>query len=99
MWALADRVYALIKLHYIREFPHATRRDDYPPAVWFQTDNADTEGPIAGKVLEADKYDGLLQHYYDGRGYDDRGIPTRATLEKLGLSSEADAAAKYATLT
>jgi len=99
MWKVADRVYALIKLHYIREFPNATRKDDYPPAVWFDPGNADTEGPIANKYLEADKYDQLLQHYYDGRGYDDRGIPTKATLGKLGLSREAEAAAKYATLT
>ena len=99
MWALADRVYAMLKLHYIREFPHATRRDDYPPAVWFQADNADTAGPIAHQHLDVDKYDQLLQHYYDIRGYDIRGIPTRATLEKLGLSGEADAAAKYAALT
>jgi aldehyde:ferredoxin oxidoreductase len=99
MWALADRVYALIKLHYIREFPNATRKDDYPPAVWFDPDNADTEGPIAHKHLDAGKYDELLQHYYDLRGYDTRGIPTRATLKQLGLSREADAAARYATLT
>jgi len=32
---------------------------------------------------------GLLQHYYDIRGYDRRGIPTRATLERLGLTAEA----------
>lgn len=99
MWALADRVYALLKLHYIREFPNATRKDDYPPAVWFDPANADTEGPIAHKHLEADKYDGLLQHYYDLRGYDHRGIPTRTTLEKLGLSREAAEVAKFATLT
>jgi aldehyde:ferredoxin oxidoreductase len=99
MWALADRVYALIKLHYIREFPNATRRDDYPPAVWFDPGNADTDGPIAHKHLEADKYDQLLQHYYDLRGYDDRGIPTRATLETLGMSAEAEDAARYAALT
>jgi len=99
MWVLADRVYALIKLHYIREFPNATRRDDYPPAVWFDPDNADAEGPIAHKHLEADKYDELLQHYYDIRGYDQRGIPTRETLEKLGLSQEAEDAARYAVLT
>ena len=99
MWALADRVYALIKLHYVREFPNVTRQDDYPPAVWFDPSNADTEGPIAHKHLEADKYDRLLQHYYDQRGYDKRGIPTRALLEKLGLSREAEDAARYATLT
>ncbi len=76
-----------------------TGKLDYPPAVWFDPANADTEGPIAGKHLEVDKYDGLLQHYYDLRGYDRRGIPTRATLERLGLAAEATAAEKFGSLT
>ena len=99
MWKVADRIYSMIKLNYIREFPNATREDDYPPAVWFDPANADTDGPIAGKVLERDKYDSLLQHYYDQRGYDNRGIPTKATLAKLGIEAEGRAAEKYATLT
>ena len=99
MWKAADRIYALIKLHYLREFPEATRKGDYPPAIWFDRSNADTEGPIAGKCLDLDKYDQLLQHYYDQRGYDNRGIPTKALLEKLNLSSEAADAGKYASLT
>jgi aldehyde:ferredoxin oxidoreductase len=40
----------------------------------------------------------MLQHYYDIRGYDTRGIPTRATLESLGLGAEADAAEAFATV-
>jgi aldehyde:ferredoxin oxidoreductase len=98
MWKVADRTYALMKLHYIREFPEATRKGDYPPAVWFDPDNADKEGPIAGRHLDYEKYDQLLQHYYDQRGYDNRGIPTRETLGKLGLSGEAADAEKYAKL-
>ena len=97
-WNVADRAYSMIKLHYLREFPNATRKDDYPPAVWFDPKNADTEGPQKGVVLEYDKYDSLLQHYYDARGYDQRGIPTLETLKKLGLEAEAAAAAKYAKL-
>jgi aldehyde:ferredoxin oxidoreductase len=46
-----------------------------------------------------DKYDGLLQHYYDQRGYDNRGIPTKATLSKVGLDAEAAHAERFATLT
>jgi aldehyde:ferredoxin oxidoreductase len=99
MWVRADRIYSLIKLHYLREFPNVTRKDDYPPAVWFDPTNADTDGPIKGQILDVEKYDGLLQHYYDQRGYDNRGIPTKATLEKLGLAKEAAAAEKVATLT
>ena len=67
--------------------------------AWFDPANADTDGPIAGQILDYAKYDGLLQHYYDIRGYDRRGIPTRATLERLGLTAEAAAAEKFGTLT
>lgn len=98
-WTVSDRIYSLIKLFWLREYPQTDRKLDYPPAVWFDPANADTEGPIAGKVLEYDKYDGLLQHYYDIRGYDKRGIPTRATLERLGLAEEARAAEKFGSLT
>jgi aldehyde:ferredoxin oxidoreductase len=97
-WTAADRGYAMIKLHYLREFPDTTRKDDYPPAVWFDKANADTEGAQKGVVLEYDKYDSLLQHYYDQRGYDQRGIPTTETLKKLGLEAEAAATAKVASL-
>jgi aldehyde:ferredoxin oxidoreductase len=98
-WTVSDRVYSMIKLFWLREYPETDRKLDYPPAVWFDPANVDTEGPIAGKCLEYDKYDGLLQHYYDIRGYDKRGIPTRATLERLGLAAEAKAAEKFGSLT
>jgi aldehyde:ferredoxin oxidoreductase len=98
-WRVADRVYGLIKLFWLREYPNTTRRDDYPPAVWFDPANADKEGPIAGKVLEYEKYDGLLQHYYDIRGYDRRGVPTKKTLAELGLEAEAAKAERFGKLT
>ena len=44
------------------EYPETDRSADYPPAAWFDPDNADTEGPIAGRILERDTYDSLLQH-------------------------------------
>jgi len=98
-WPSSDRIYAIMKLFWLREHPATNRKDDYPPAVWFDPANADTEGPIAGRHLEYDRYDALLQHYYDIRGYDQRGIPTRETLGRLGLSAEAAAAEQFATLT
>jgi len=98
-WTIADRIYSLIKLFWLREYPGTDRKADYPPAVWFDPTNVDTEGPIAGKHLEFDKYDGLLQHYYDIRGYDKRGIPTKATLARLGTAAEGRAAEKYGKLT
>jgi aldehyde:ferredoxin oxidoreductase len=98
-WPSSDRIYAVMKLFWLREHPATNRKDDYPPPIWFDPANADTEGPIAGRHLEYDHYDALLQHYYDIRGYDERGIPTRETLERLGLAAEAAAAEQFATLT
>ena len=98
-WTISDRVYSMIKLFWLREYPATDRKLDYPPAVWFDPANVDTEGPIAGQHLEYDKYDGLLQHYYDIRGYDRRGIPTRATLGRLGLAAEAAVAQRFGALT
>ncbi len=98
-WPISDRIYALMKLFWLREFPDTDRTADYVPDIWFDPANADTEGPIAGLYLDRDKYDELLGHYYDIRGYDARGVPTRATLENLGLEAEAAAAEAYATIT
>jgi len=98
-WAISDRIYAIMKLFWLREHPTTNRRDDYPPDVWFDPANADADGPIAGRCLEYGKYDELLGHYYDIRGYDERGIPTRATLDRLGLAAEGAVAELVARLT
>ncbi|MBI4676559.1 MAG: aldehyde ferredoxin oxidoreductase family protein [Elusimicrobia bacterium] len=86
----ADRIWALMKAFYAREFPNLDRTADYPPMVYFDPANADKEGIIKGKHLELDKYDQLLDHFYDIRGWDKRGVPTRKTMETLGLRQEAD---------
>jgi aldehyde:ferredoxin oxidoreductase len=41
------------------------------------------EGPIKGETFELDR---LLDDYYDERGWDTNGIPTRERLEELGLA-------------
>jgi aldehyde:ferredoxin oxidoreductase len=69
---------------------------DYPPKRWF--DEPTTQGSLAGSSLDREKYDGLLQAYYDKRGWDDRGIPTEATMKRLALSSEAAELAKHVEL-
>jgi aldehyde:ferredoxin oxidoreductase len=97
-WKVSDRIYGLMKLFWLREFPDWNRTMDYPPPVCFDPSNADTEGPIAGKVLDEKKYDALLQLYYDMRKWDRRGIPTRKTADELGLSQEAAVAEKFAKL-
>jgi aldehyde:ferredoxin oxidoreductase len=95
---VGDRIYALMKFFWLREFPNWDRTRDYPPKVWFDPSNADEEGPIAGKVLEWDKYEKMLDSFYEIRGWDGRGIPTRKTALGLGLDKEAAEVEKYAKL-
>ncbi len=96
-WALGDRVYALIRAFWVREFGGDwSRQMDYPPKRWF--DEPLTKGALKGEHLRRDKYDELLQVYYDKRGWDDRGIPTKATMERLKLGEEAVQLEKYVKL-
>ena len=97
MWELGDRIYALIRAYWVREFNgNWTRKMDYPPIRWFNEPL--TKGPLTGKHLDAKKYDALLESYYQKRGWDQRGIPTIATFKKLGLTEEAKELGKYLQL-
>lgn len=94
-WRVADRIYNLMRAFWVREYPDWDRKWDYPPAIWFDPSNADKEGPIAGKVLEYDKYNSLLDIYYEMRGWDKRGIPKMETFLKSELEEEGRELGKY----
>jgi len=48
-------------------------------------------GPLKGKRLDKKKFNEMLDDYYDIVGWDKKtGIPTRKTLEDLGLTDVAD---------
>ena len=88
MWALGDRIYTLIRAYWVREYGGKWGRHmDYPPKRWF--DEPLTEGALKGRHLNREEYDGLLRAYYDKRGWDARGIPTKATMKQLNLEEEA----------
>jgi aldehyde:ferredoxin oxidoreductase len=59
---------------------------DAPPQRWFNEPL--TQGQLKGAKLDPQKYNGLLQSYYKQRGWTSQGIPTKETLEKLGLAAE-----------
>ena len=97
LWALGDRIYALIRAFWVREYGGVWGREmDHPPTRWF--DEPLTRGALKGMHLDRGRYDRLLQVYYDRRGWDDRGIPTRATMEGLGLGVEAGELGEYVDL-
>jgi aldehyde:ferredoxin oxidoreductase len=56
--------------------------DDNPPRFY---DPLPT-GPFKGKITDKKIVDEKLQEYFETLGWDNRGIPTKETLKKLGLS-------------
>ncbi|MEM0380445.1 MAG: aldehyde ferredoxin oxidoreductase family protein [Desulfurococcaceae archaeon] len=83
IYEVANRIYTLIRAFWIREYGYWSREMDYPPMRWFK--HPLTKGPYAGVKLDINKYNEMLDMYYQLRGWDERGVPRRETLEKLGL--------------
>ncbi|MEA2090548.1 MAG: aldehyde ferredoxin oxidoreductase family protein [Thermoproteota archaeon] len=97
-YTAGDRFYSLIRSFWAREFgAEWSRLMDHPPARWF--DEPTSKGPLKGSVLNRNKYDSLLQVYYRKRGWDNRGLPTKKTMQRLGLSEEAKRLENYVKLT
>ncbi len=84
LWNVADRIYSLIRAFWIRESEGWNRQRDLPPARWFKEPLS--RGPLAGKKLDIEGFNNLLNYYYNIRGWDKRGVPRKSTLEKLGLN-------------
>jgi aldehyde:ferredoxin oxidoreductase len=80
---VTERVWNLTRAFWVREQPGFGREWDYPPARWY-TDPVPT-GPSKGKVVSKENVDKLLDMYYEQRGWDQNGIPTREKLDELGL--------------
>jgi len=93
----ADKTLNLIRAFWIREYGNSwTRAMEIPPMRWFKEPL--TEGPLKGSMLDLVKYDGVLKKYYRKRGWDERGIPKKTTLKKLGLSDVARQLETYVKL-
>lgn len=74
----AKRIWTLERMFNLRE--GFTRADDILPKRFLK--KAHTYGPAKGSVVEIDE---LLDQYYEARGWDNQGVPTTQTLNKLGL--------------
>ncbi|MGQ9722897.1 MAG: aldehyde ferredoxin oxidoreductase family protein [Candidatus Jordarchaeum sp.] len=80
----AERIFNLTRMINIRR--GVSRKDDYPPARVF--DEALPSGPYKGKKMSREEYDKLLDMYYEIRGWNHNGTPTREKLRELNLEIE-----------
>jgi aldehyde:ferredoxin oxidoreductase len=85
---ISDRILTLIRAFWVREYGKEWSRSlDVAPMRWFKEPL--TEGPLKGAVLDLEKYNSMLDIYYQKRGWSKNGVPTKETLEKLGLADMA----------
>ena len=98
LFTIADRIYALMRAFWVREYKNRWSRTlDSLPARWF--DEPITKGPFKGAALDRERYDAMLRLYYQKRGWDQRGIPKKKTLAKLGLRDVAQKLGQHVELT
>jgi aldehyde:ferredoxin oxidoreductase len=84
----SDRILTLMRALWVREYGEKwTRNLDVPPMRWFKEPL--TQGALKGSTLDLERYNVMLDDYYDRRGWNHNGVPTKATLEKLGLADVA----------
>ena len=87
----AERQFALERAYNARE--GIRRIDDYPFFLWWQLKHGEAN-PLFNYEevpVKLENYDVVLDEYYKLRGCDLKtGIPTRETLERLGLKDVAD---------
>lgn len=97
LYTIADRIFNLTRAFWVREFgKNWSAEKDFPPSRWFKEPL--TKGSLKGSRLDRSKYSSMLQTYYKRRGWDERGIPTKKTLNGLGLDNVAKELNKYVKL-
>ncbi len=84
LYQIGDRIYTLIRAFWKREISSFGRAWDYPPPRWFE--EAPSQGKLKGIKVDKEKYDQMLSWYYEIRGWDQNGMPSKETLHRLGLS-------------
>ena len=84
--AIGQRVYTIERMFNNRQ--GRTRADDYLPERYY-VEPTPLGLPMArGKTIDREKYDQMLDEYYEIHGWDRNGVPTKETLKKLGLDGE-----------
>ena len=78
-----ERIWTLVRLFNLRE--GFGRDDDELPAMLADGTDGDPDGGIDPAAFET-----LLNRYYEHRDWDDRGRPTPALLDRLGIESLPD---------
>jgi len=79
---IGTRIVTMARLYLLRE--GFTVEDDVLPARAYRPVS---NGPIAGKAMTPSMFEDARQRYFARMGWDGRGVPTHAALQKLGMAA------------
>jgi aldehyde:ferredoxin oxidoreductase len=79
-WTIGERIWNLTRLYNIRE-GHRRAADTLPNRFFADPLMVNNEG----HVVNRDDFEQMLDEYYELRGWDHDGIPTKDTIKRLGL--------------
>jgi aldehyde:ferredoxin oxidoreductase len=82
---VGERIWNLTRLFWAREIDGFGREWDMPSPRFYE--EPPTTGVTAGQITRFEDVLHLLDMYYDQRGWSEQGLPTVATLSRLGLDS------------
>ncbi len=86
MFLNAERVYNIERAYICRE--GIRRRDDRLIGKW--AEEPVPNGPYKGERIDPEKWEAMLDDYYQVRGWNEQGIPTPEKLQTLGLADVGD---------
>jgi aldehyde:ferredoxin oxidoreductase len=86
IWHVADRGYTLERLFNLRE--GLKREDDWLVDRYFDEKTPSGLDVVKDKSLDREKFKKMIDEYYELHGWDKNGVPTKKTLEELGLDKE-----------
>jgi aldehyde:ferredoxin oxidoreductase len=89
---LGERVWTLVRLFNVRE--GFDRADDSLPELF---EEPLPDGPAAGRTVDREAFEAMLDAYYGARGWSVDGVPTASALDRLGLADVVDAETPVAT--
>ncbi|MDY6911549.1 MAG: aldehyde ferredoxin oxidoreductase family protein, partial [Chloroflexota bacterium] len=85
METCAERVITLERMFNIRE--GLTRKHDTVPERFFE-EKSTNFGSMGGNRIDRDSFNLMLDEYYKLHGWDQEGVPTAETIERLDLDKE-----------
>ena len=83
---VGERIEQLIRAFNVREASISKKEDILPDRVF---EDPLPKGPSQGQKISRERFEEAMDMYYELRGWNKNGIPTKSKLEALGLEKAA----------